>query len=293
MTWSFEPISLLKQPDYIEKLAQSSQMASDYSFVNLWGWAQEYGLTWAWQHDLVWIRQARPQEALWAPVGNWEKADWPAFLAQAGKVSSKFIRVPQKLLELWETQLGGTIRITETRGQWDYLYSRRALAELKGNRYHKKKNLVNQFKNNNAYEYLSFGPQMVKQALAMQEDWCLWRDCESSETLAAENKAIVRVLSKWDELNCMTGGALRVGDTLVAYTIAEALPDNTLVIHFEKGDPDVKGSYQAINQLFLENALSHYDTVNREQDLDSEGLRKAKLSYNPIGFVRKYQVDLK
>ncbi len=293
MTWRFEPISLSQQHDYIRQLAQCRQMASDYSFVNLWGWAQEYGLTWARHEGLVWIRQTKPQQALWAPIGNWEQADWPSLMPRAGSISSRFIRVPQKLLELWEARLGNRLHITETRGQWDYLYSRRELAELKGNRFHKKKNLVNQFKNGYAYEYLPFGPQMVKQALAMQEDWCLWRDCESDETLAAENKAIVRVLGKWDELNCMTGGALRVGDTLVAYTIAEAMPDNTLVIHFEKGDPEYKGSYQAINQLFLADAFSDYDIVNREQDLDSEGLRKAKLSYNPIDFVRKYQVDLK
>jgi uncharacterized protein len=292
MAVPFEPIVLEQQARYIEKLSRCKQVASDYSFVNLWGWAQEYGLSWAHWDDLVWIRQSRPEVALWAPVGDWEAADWPELLQKVRESASKIIRVPQVLLDIMQAHVGKTIESTETRGQWDYLYSKQELVELKGNRFHKKKNLVNQFKNSYAFEYLSFGPQMVAQALAMQQDWCTWRDCESHETLAAENKAIVRVLGKWDELDCMTGGALRVGDMLVAYTIAEALPDNTLVIHFEKGNPEYKGSYQAINQLFLENAAAHYELVNREQDLDNEGLRKAKLSYNPTDFVRKYQVNL-
>jgi hypothetical protein len=64
------------------------------------------------------------------------------------------------------------------------------------------------------------------------------------------------------------------------------------VIHFEKGDPEYKGSYQAINQMFLEQDPSPSTLVNREQDLGSEGLRKAKLSYHPVDYVRKYQVSL-
>jgi uncharacterized protein len=291
MTLNFESIDPAQQSFYFEKLSQCKQMASDYSFVNLWGWSQEYGLNLAFWNELIWIRQTHPFEALWAPVGDWEAADWPSVLAAMRAAASKVIRVPQTLLELWQTRGGQKIDIIETRGQWDYLYSRQELIDLKGNRFHKKKNLVNQFKSSYAFEYLPFGPHMVSQALAMQEDWCTWRDCESHETLAAENKAIVRVLSKWDELDCMTGGALRVGDTLVAYTIAEAMPDSTMVIHFEKANPEFKGSYQAINQLFLENVPSQVRIVNREQDLDNEGLRKAKLSYNPIDFIRKYQVE--
>jgi hypothetical protein len=92
-------------------------------------------------------------------------------------------------------------------------------------------------------------------------------------------------------LNGITGGALLVDQDLAAYTVAEVLPDNTIVIHFEKGCPGFKGSYQAINQMFLaqdENPGSHI--VNREQDIGDEGLRKAKLSYHPVDFIRKYEV---
>ena len=133
---------------------------------------------------------------------------------------------------------------------------------------------------------------MVDQALAMQEDWCTWRDCESHDTLAAENKSIARILGQWQNLKGLNGGALRVEDNLVAYTIAERMPDQTIVIHFEKGNPDYKGSYQAINQLFLENLAPGPDLVNREQDLDDPGLRKAKLSYHPVGHVKKYELAL-
>jgi hypothetical protein len=88
------------------------------------------------------------------------------------------------------------------------------------------------------------------------------------------------------------GGAITVDDEMVAYTVAEALTDETVVIHFEKGDTQYKGVYQAINQMFLENTAGEFSFVNREQDLNDEGLRKSKLSYHPVKFVKKYRLTL-
>ena len=66
---------------------------------------------------------------------------------------------------------------------------------------------------------------------------------------------------------------------------------DTIVVHSEKGDKNYKGSYQAINRIFLENIGNNdnrFKFVNREQDVGDLGLRKAKLSYNPVGFIEKY-----
>ena len=77
MRLNFEPINLEKQEDYLEILARCPQITSDYSFLNLWAWSPEYELSWAWDGDLVWIRQNRPDTFLWAPVGAWDAVDWP------------------------------------------------------------------------------------------------------------------------------------------------------------------------------------------------------------------------
>jgi hypothetical protein len=196
------------------------------------------------------------------------------------------------LAEGWRADLGDRVTTVEDRGHWDYIYSVDELVELKGNRYHKKKNLVNQFKKKYDYVYAPLGPDLIDHAKGMQEDWCTWRDCESSEILSAENSAIFRILRDWDLLEGTLGGALMMDQVMVAYTVAEALSDDTLLIHFEKGDIEYKGVYQAINQMFLTHSGKGFRFVNREQDLDDEGLRKAKLSYHPVDFQKKYHVDL-
>ncbi|MBW2367636.1 MAG: DUF2156 domain-containing protein [Deltaproteobacteria bacterium] len=296
MTLKFEAISdrksLSRLSEYKTRLVQCEKVASDYSFVNLWGWAEDYALSWAWEDDLVWIRQSHPQPAWWAPVGSWQTVDWPALFSKHFPQGSTFIRVPEALLTIWQDAFTDNLRVTETRGQWDYLYAVSDLTKLAGKRFHKKKNLVNQFKKKYDHTYVQIGPETVSQALAMQTDWCLWRDCESSEVLDAENRVIEKILTHWSHLPGLLGGGLMVENRLIAYTVAEALAPDTLVIHFEKGDPDFKGAYQVINQMFLQAQGAPFNLVNREQDLDAPGLRKAKLSYHPTDFLRKYSIEV-
>jgi hypothetical protein len=293
MALDFQPLSLARQRAYRQHLAECGQIASDYSFINLWGWAEAYGLEWAWDQDLVWIRQTLPQPALWAPVGAWQNVDWRRVLAEVQPPGGRLIRVPEPLVEIWKTATAGRMAASEARGHWDYLYDVKEMIALPGNRYHKKKNLVRQFQRNYDAAYAPLGPDTVAEALGLQSDWCTWRDCEAVDTLAAENAAIARVLNDWSALEGLCGGLLRVDGHLAAYTVAERLAADTLLIHFEKGDPEFKGVYQAINQAFLaHNVDPAIRWVNREQDLDDEGLRRAKLSYNPEAFIKKFEVLL-
>ena len=289
----FEQIQLEKQEDYLKILAQSPQLSSDYSFSNLFGWADEYDLTWAWDTDLVWIRQTKPEALMWAPIGPWNSIDWQSVSDRMVKNGTCFVRVPEVLAKLWKQALGQRVAINEDRNHWDYLYDVKELIDLKGNRFHKKKNLLKQFIKKYDYRFEPFGPKIIEPAMAMQADWCNWRDCESSEVLSSENRSVLKVLSNWKRLQGLTGGALIVEDIIVAYTIAEMLTDDCVVVHYEKGCPDYKGVYQAINQMFLASLPDTFKVVNREQDLGENGLRKAKMSYNPSGFLKKYRIAFK
>ena len=75
------------------------------------------------------------------------------------------------------------------------------------------------------------------------------------------------------------------------YTLGEEIAAGRMfVIHFEKALNRFKGLYQFVNMSFAAILPDNYTYVNREQDLGNEGLRQAKLSYKPVGFVKKYRV---
>ena len=291
MSLTFEPITLDRQEEYHACLAGCPQlMTSDFSFANVFGWADHYGLEWAFHNGLCFIRQERPQPVLWAPIGPWENYDWARCQAMPGK---RFTRVPEALARQWSIAFGNKVTLEENRDHWDYVYSVEELISLNGKKFHKKKNLLNQFKKNYLYTYESMAPECVEEVLEMQDEWYKWyEENNPSEALRAENHAITRVLQHIDQIKGLMGATIRVEGKVIAYTVAEPLCEDSLVIHFEKGDIRYKGVYQAINQMFLENDGAEYTNVNREQDLGDEGLRKAKLSYNPSFFLKKFNAVL-
>jgi len=286
MNLAFTPISLDRQDEYLALLRKTPQVSSDYSFVNLWAWADEHGLSWAWGDGLVWIRQSKPTLAYWAPIGPWAAIDWA--LTMPHLLGLSFVRLPESLALLM-AHAHPRARIMTARDHWDYLYLVPELVTLTGNRFHAKLNLLHQFQKSYIWQYQPLDESLAEMALMMQSQWCAWRNCESSEELAAEDRVIAKVLKSFAALPGLLGGALLVDSQVVAFTVAEPLLADTLVIHFEKGMSNYKGIYQAINREFLATQTG-FTFVNREQDLGNEGLRQAKLSYNPVAFVRKYEL---
>lgn len=292
MKFDFRPIGLEDREAFRRCLDACPQVTSDYSFINLWSWADAYGLEWALTGPLAWIRQSRPSMRYWAPIGAWTEVSWDAQFALLGEVPLEFVRVPELLVRIWQSARGDGITVTADRDQWDYIYAAADLISLRGNRFHKKKNLVSQFEKKYAYRYEAMTTALADKALALQDDWCAWRECASDVHLADENRVIWKVLSNWDLLSGVIGGCLLVEDLVAAYTVGEIIPDDTLVIHFEKGCPDYKGVYQAINRMFVAHQPPGLIWVNREQDLGDEGLRQAKMSYHPERFLKKLKVTI-
>ena len=285
---NYTPVTLDEKERYYELWAKTPRRSIDYTLANLWGWQEYYGLEWRFDGGLCWIRQTRPKPVCWAPIGDWFAADWPALLPKG--LAHEVIRVPEELARLWRERLPGLVA-EEDRGQWEYLYDREDLVNLPGKRFHKKSTHFNNYvKTYGEPDYRPIGEALVEDVLGLQDDWCQWHECEGSPSLRAENEAINRVLSHWDRFRGLDGGALYVEGKIVAFSVGEDLDGESLGVHYEKGLSGYKGVYQTINRVFAREAGAGFKYVNRAQDLDEEGLRQAKMTYNPADFLRKYRV---
>jgi hypothetical protein len=179
---------------------------------------------------------------------------------------------------------GAGYRVVEDRDNFDYLYRRTDLAELSGKAYHKKRNLVNAFLNSYSYEQKPLRDDNVPDALTVLEEWREIKGMDGDYAASHEALELFETLG-------MRGYVYYVDGRPAGWCLGEPLAKGRMfAVHFEKACDRFKGIYQFINQAFAQALPQHYVSINREQDLGDEGLRQAKMTYRPSGFVIKYRV---
>jgi len=182
----------------------------------------------------------------------------------------------------------GGYEVREDRDNWDYLYDSTEMATLDGKKFHKKRNHIHQFEA--AYPAGVVGRDMdlsdkdTKDALDLLELWQSRRE-DRSDYLPSKDAVIHR-----DELE-LKGRIWTLEGKTVAFAQGEPTQlGRTFTIHFEKADGEFRGVYQAIFLDWAKGLKETYPLINREQDLGDPGLRQAKETYRPVGYVRKFQV---
>lgn len=178
--------------------------------------------------------------------------------------------------------------LTEDRDSFDYLYLREELANLPGNRFHKKKNRINYFSIRHSYAVEPFSAQHRAGCLSLLDMWYSRADFEGNLSLNLELEAASEAIIMAGELG-LEGIVISVEGVVKAFALGERLNLETAVCHFEKADPFMEGLAQLVNREFATRLFTDCRYINREQDLGEPGLRNAKLSYHPVELVKKYR----
>lgn len=182
---------------------------------------------------------------------------------------------------------GEEFTIEEDRDNFDYVYDRDRLVSLSGKILHKKKNHYNYFVKNNEYRDFRITEDNIELIVEAAKSWCKRHSCRGY--LLYELRSIIELLHNLDRLN-LIGMAVSVSGRIVAFTIGERVSGDTAIIHVEKADSEVRGAYNYVNRTFAEKHLEGIKWVNREEDMGIEGLRHAKMSYEPARFAKKYMI---
>ncbi|MDD5556632.1 MAG: phosphatidylglycerol lysyltransferase domain-containing protein [bacterium] len=286
----FREVRLADRDALAPALAAAGKPSCDYTFTNLYIWGGIYDLRWRRDGDRILVYSGR-DDVLYMPLGPTpspaELAAYSDVLVAEGR-SGGYVLVEAAYVE-GTPALADSFAADEDPANADYVYSSKALVELKGRRLHRKKNLLSQFRRNNpGYRCAPMERSRAAECFALAEKWCEERICEEIG-FEHETSALKRAFDAFEALD-LRGIVLETGGRLAGFSIFGELNRDTAVVHFEKYDPALKGSSQAVNWETARLLADRYAYIDREQDLGIERLRRAKLSYCPAFTVRTYRL---
>lgn len=326
---NFKTPELSDRPAVAKAVADSGYTGSDASFANIFLLRKKYGTQIALQDRFLfrYYNGAESRRGYAFPLGEGDAGAAIALIAEDARESGRtleFCLVDEPRTQIlrdyfkMSAESNGAepvLHFEENRGDSDYIYSAESLATLPGNTYRKKRNHISRFtRTYGQFELREMTPANITDALEVEKRWLNIDDaapgdfnrekpCDCAEAALAERSedeksrhaeycAIVEALENFDALG-MKGGVLYVEGKPVGMTMASEIASGVWDIHFEKviDEYAVNGGYAVINKLFAERLVAAgAKFINREEDINIEGLRKAKLSYYPQTILDKTHV---
>lgn len=269
----------------------------ELSFANLFSWSFMYGTQYAVVDDFLLMRFFYGNELVYMmPVGEGNLRHALNEIIVDAKSMQKPFRIEgacKNMCNELEEAMPKTFKYSVNRKYSDYIYLRENLVTLKGKKLQPKRNFINRFiKNNDNYEYKTLTPDLIGECIELEKSWYSKNvTAEEQDALLAERTALTLAINNMEALDLL-GGVLFVNGKITAFTYGNPVNYETFDVCIEKADRNVEGAYAMINNLFAKHIPEQYIYINREEDLDIPGLRKAKLSYQPEMILEKHRVQL-
>ena len=300
MSIPFHPLTLADR-DWVQQRVYSTDCRNcDLNFMNLISWRFLYDTEVAdYEGWLLFRFKADGHLAYLAPVGT---GDWRAILSEmiADAVSQGhpflLMGVCENSLRRLDVAMPDYFYASADRAYTDYIYRRESLATLAGKKLQPKRNFANRFaKLYPDYEVLPLTVELIPQCIELDAQWVDSKAVETEAgryTYEAERRSLLTAFEHWVELGGQ-GIVVRVEGQIVAFTYGAPINHDTFGVCMEKADTRYEGAFAIVNREFARRIPEQYIYLNREEDLGIEGLRRAKLSYQPEYLLQKYTVMTK
>ncbi len=290
----FRPVSVNDKDLYNKYKDFTRGRGCEHTFANLLLWGEQHISI----RDNVLLRFSyyHGHYSYSFPIGDGDKKSAVTAIMEDAKergIPCSFFGVYKEDIALLESLYPGKFAFIKSRDSFDYVYDINNLADLKGRKYHSKRNHLHRFRE--AYPNYTVEPvdnQNLHLAKKLAENWYKEKLAENPDSdFDMECTALERAFENYSALN-MEGLLLKNGEDILAFTMASKMSDDTFDVHFEKALSDTATAYVAINYEFANYIRDKYPEVrylDREEDMGLAGLRKAKESYRPAYLTEKYR----
>ncbi|MBE6896991.1 MAG: DUF2156 domain-containing protein [Ruminococcaceae bacterium] len=267
---------------------------SDFSLGGIFMWRDYLKTEYAIEDGTLFLKAVYPKEApsFCLPFGENEEKDIRKIFDYCNKndLQPFFFAVSSCELKKLEENFE-ILHTVSDRDSFDYFYKADDLKYFSGKKFHGQKNHINKFKKENPNH--SFEEITEKNIGQIKEFFEVYSKENTKDNILAKEERIkvCEVLDNIEKYGFF-GLVLKVKDKIVGMTFGEAIND-TLFVHIEKADKSINGAYQMLVSEFAKRyATGDIQYINRGDDVGDEGLRRSKLSYQPIEILEKHTVLL-
>lgn len=285
----------------IDNIIKANHLYSDYNFISLWSWDHQQQLQLCVLRGNLVIKfqdYLDPSDYFYSFIGIHEvdRTAKTLLLQSAAEAKTQLKLIPQFVVE--NLKHPKDFVITEDRDSFDYIIAVNDSIDLKGHHESKKRSLRKLEREHGhklTVQELDINHQETPaQIIDLFEKWAVTSN-NTQEHKDNELKAIKKLLDNRHLINTDRLHVLGIfmDGQLSAFSINEVLRDGFAMGHFKKSLRDYKGLGVALDnhtaRSLAKRGVSH---INHEQDMGIEGLRQAKMSSNPVYFMKKYTIAL-
>ena len=294
----FKPIEPGNHRLLADFLKRHPQPLTGYSLATLEAWKPFFHYRWAFGAPetllVSCVLDPDPHTHLLQPVGVLPADLAHGIVREAAhlKYALKIIGVSGQFLRQ-NPDFAGHFSAAEDRAVSNYLYSAKALAQLAGRKYSKKRNLLSQATSLYTWSCESLTASNIDACFNVLQSILEEERPVVEGMLNRELEALECTLRNFQQFD-QQGLLILVQGKPVAFSIYEAISPAVVAIHFERALRSYKGLYQVINwETAKVIAAQGFEFINREEDMGDAGLRDAKLSYHPVEIIPAFELTFK
>ena len=287
----FRPVTLDDRELFARHYERFPQAHSDNTFTNMVCWNPYAHYRYAFVQDCIILSSTIAGMTRYRPpIGPQHPELLHELLELAAKSDEELpLVILDPALKDWISGLYPDLPLLPERKYFEYVYLAKNLAELPGKKYLTIRHQLNKFQKTCSPQIENISQENLAEIRDFLDLWCDWKDCDSDPMLINEKAAVSFALDNFEELG-LSGIAIRANGKIGAISLFEGLNQDTGLVHFEKGLPDCKGIYRAINTEASKILAGRYTFINRESDMGVEGIREAKTRYHPHHMVEVHLV---
>jgi hypothetical protein len=274
-----------------DKLANIDTALSEYSFANLYLFRDKHNYSIIDYHDNLFLSGITyDNKTFLMPLCDLSNKENEAYLSDLIALSIDYdmiYPIPENWLYLFPTD---SFDISYIEDDSDYLYEIDTFVSYRGRKLHAKRNLVAQFLRDYNAEILPLNDENAHLATEVLNRWQKDSGMKKEETDFFPSLECLQNVEKFNQI----GEIFFINGIPQGFVMGERYNKEYCVIHFAKGNNEIKGIYQYMFSVFAQNNKENQcEFINLEQDLGKEGLRAMKKSYQPIKLLQKYRVTRK